>query len=144
VVLRPPQHKIGHFGYVSPSQSFGLVWKKLNLTQQKHEFNNQKKYTTTQNKHKKTKARFSLLLRHLAWKWSGSILKRKRDKKGKSEEKRISGEAYDKNKHTIYITPKSKNRIKSALCPGARMGLSAYKLYSLHSDSLAEEMAVYK
>jgi len=40
-----------------------LAWygKKLNLKQQKHEFNNQKKYTTTQNKHNKTKAMFSLL-----------------------------------------------------------------------------------
>jgi len=28
---------------------------KLNLTQQKHTFNNQKKCTTTQNKHKKLK-----------------------------------------------------------------------------------------
>ena len=28
---------------------------KLNLTQQKHTFTNQKKYTTTQNKHKKLK-----------------------------------------------------------------------------------------
>ena len=35
--------------------------KKLNLTQQKHAFTNQKKCkpTTTQNKHKKTKATFS-------------------------------------------------------------------------------------
>jgi len=32
--------------------SLGLVWKKLNLTQQKHAFTNQKKCTTTQNKHK--------------------------------------------------------------------------------------------
>jgi len=48
---------------------------KLNLTQQKHAFTNQKKCTTTQNKHKKTKARFSCLLQHLAWKLSGSILK---------------------------------------------------------------------
>jgi len=36
--------------------------KKLNLTQQKHAFTNQKKCTTTQNKHKKTKARFRRLL----------------------------------------------------------------------------------
>jgi len=35
VVLRPTRHKIGHFGHVSPSQSLGLVWKKLNVTQQK-------------------------------------------------------------------------------------------------------------
>jgi len=34
--------------------------KKLNLTQQKHAFTNQKKYSTSENKHK-TKARFSRL-----------------------------------------------------------------------------------
>jgi len=39
--------------FPSPSQSLGVVWKKLNLTQQKHAFTNQKKCTTTQNKHKK-------------------------------------------------------------------------------------------
>jgi len=32
-----------------------LVWKKLNLTQQKYAFTNQKKCITTQNKHKKLK-----------------------------------------------------------------------------------------
>ena len=42
--------------------------KKLNLTQEKHTFTNQKKCTTTHNKHKKTKVRFSRLLRHPAWK----------------------------------------------------------------------------
>jgi len=47
---------------------------KLNLTQQKHTFTNQKKCTTTQNKHEKTKARFSRLLRQLAWKQRGPIL----------------------------------------------------------------------
>jgi len=41
---------------------------------QKHAFTNQKKCTKTQNKHKKTKDRFSHLLRHLAWKWRGPIL----------------------------------------------------------------------
>ena len=29
------RHKIGHFGDVLPSQSLGIVLKKLNLTQQK-------------------------------------------------------------------------------------------------------------
>ena len=54
------------------------IGKKLNLTQQKHAFANQKKRTTTQNKRKKTKyARFSRLLRHPAWKRSGSIHKGK-------------------------------------------------------------------
>jgi len=47
---------------------------KKNLTQQKHTFTNRKKCTTTQNKHKKTKARFSHLLQHPAWKLKGSIL----------------------------------------------------------------------
>jgi len=40
-----------------------------------------------------------------------------------SEEKRISGEAYDTNKQTIYIVPKIQNRIKGTLCPGARRGI---------------------
>ena len=35
-VLRPTQHKIGHFRDVLPSQSLSIVLKKLNLTQQKH------------------------------------------------------------------------------------------------------------
>jgi len=68
VVLRPARHKIGHFGDISPRQYLGLVWKKLNLTQQKYAFTNQKKCTTTQNKHKKTKAMFSRLLWQTAWK----------------------------------------------------------------------------
>jgi len=46
---------------------------KLNLTQEKHTFANQKKCTTTKNK-QKTKARFSRLLLHLAWKRRGPIL----------------------------------------------------------------------
>jgi len=48
-----------------------LAWygKKLHLTQQKHAFANQKKCTTTQNKHKKLKPGL------VAWKWIRSILK---------------------------------------------------------------------
>jgi len=52
-VLRSTQHKIGHFGDIPPSQSVGLVQKKQNLTQQKHTFTNQKKFTATQNKTQK-------------------------------------------------------------------------------------------
>jgi len=48
-------HKTGHFGHIPPRQSLGLVWKKLNLTQQKHAFTDQKKCTITQNKCKKIK-----------------------------------------------------------------------------------------
>ena len=38
-VLRSTWHKIGHFGDVLPSQSFGTVLKK-NITQQKHTYTN--------------------------------------------------------------------------------------------------------
>jgi len=70
---RPNQHKMGHFGDVL--QANLLAWYgKQNLTQQKHTFINQKKCTTTQNRHKKTKCRFSRLLRHPVWKRSGSVL----------------------------------------------------------------------
>ena len=54
--------------------------KKIEITGQKYNgyhkkptFTNEKQRTTTQNKHKKTKARFSCLLRHPAWKWIGTI-----------------------------------------------------------------------
>jgi len=40
---------------VDKTKPFGLVWKKPNLTQQKHTFTNQKKCITTQNRHKKLK-----------------------------------------------------------------------------------------
>jgi len=33
--MHPNQHKRGHFGDVTPSQSLGLEFKKLHLTQQK-------------------------------------------------------------------------------------------------------------
>jgi len=46
---------------------------KVNLTQQKHTFNNQNKCSTTPNK-QKTKARFSRLIRHPAWKWPILVL----------------------------------------------------------------------
>jgi len=52
-VLRPTEHKIGHFGDV-PVCWFGM--EKLNLTQQKHACINQNKCTITQNKHKKLKS----------------------------------------------------------------------------------------
>jgi len=47
VVLRPTGHKTDHFGDVSPHRSLDLVWKKLNLTQQKLALTNQKKCTHT-------------------------------------------------------------------------------------------------
>ena len=63
-----------HIGDV-PGANLSVWYGKLNLTQQKHTFTNQKKCTTTQNKHRKTKARFSRLLWHPApWKWRRPIL----------------------------------------------------------------------
>jgi len=46
-VLRPTRNKIGHFGDV-PKPISWLGMEKLNPTQQKHAFTNQKKCTTTQ------------------------------------------------------------------------------------------------
>ena len=57
-------------GYMSHSTQkpiFGLVWK--NKTQQ-----NKSTHSPTKKQHKKTKARFSRLLRDPAWKWRGPIL----------------------------------------------------------------------
>jgi len=78
-VLRPTQHKIGHFADI-PKPIFWLGMEKLNLTQQKHTFTNQKKCTTTQIYDTKNKARFSHLWQegHPArkkntggwWRWS--------------------------------------------------------------------------
>ena len=48
-VLGPTWHKIGHLGDILQAK----VMEKLNLTQQKHTFTNQKKRTATQNKHEK-------------------------------------------------------------------------------------------
>jgi len=72
VVLRPTRHKTGHFVDILASQSLGLVlinWKK------------HKKQTCIHNKAyqnikltQRTKARFSHLLRHSAWKRRGPIL----------------------------------------------------------------------
>ena len=50
--------------------------------------------------------------------------------KGKSEGKRISGEAHDINKQTIY-SAKVKNQIKGALHPGARTGQTVLKIINI-------------
>jgi len=97
---------------------------KLNLTRQNHAFINQKKYITTQDKHKKlnNKAGFSRLLRHLAWKRSGSILKGK-DKfwpeemnKEKVKKKDNWGSIQYKQANKIYSAER-KNQINGTLCP---------------------------
>jgi len=58
----PLDTKMGHFGDIPQAHLLAWYRKKQNLTQQKHTFTNPKKCTTTQNEHKKTKARFSRLL----------------------------------------------------------------------------------
>jgi len=87
-----------------------------------HAFTNLKKCTTTQNKHKKTKARFSRLLRHPAWKWSGLFSKEKISKGGKNEEKRISGQAYDTDKQTTHTVLKSKIESRAHYAPEPTQG----------------------
>ena len=91
-----------------------MAWyrKKLNLTQQKHAFIiNQKKYTTTQNIHKKLQ---SGLVDIRPGNRTGLFSKEKITKGGdqeeKSEEKRITGVAYNINKPKIYIAPKIESR----------------------------------
>jgi len=133
VVLRPTRHKIGHSGDVSPSQSLGLVCKKLNLTQQKHAFTNQKKCTTTEKKinTKKLKpglvAFYDIRRGNKAGLFSKEKISKGGDEYGKGEEKRARGEEYDINKQTIYIyiymlCVEIENRIKGALHPGAHTG----------------------
>jgi len=71
-VLHPTRHKVISETFPKPISWLGM--EKQNLTQQKHAFTNQNICTTTQNKHKKTKARFSRLLRYPAWKRKGAIV----------------------------------------------------------------------
>jgi len=65
-VLRPTRNKMGHFGHVPRASLLAWYGKiKLNQPQRKHTFTYyQNKCTTTQYKRKRTKARFSHLLRH--------------------------------------------------------------------------------
>ena len=61
----------GHFGDVPQANLLAWCGKtKPNITKARIHQSEE----TTQNKHKKTKARFSRLLRHLAWKRRGSTL----------------------------------------------------------------------
>ena len=69
-----------------------------------HAFTNQKKCTATQNKHKKLKPGLVVFYDVRPRSGVGIFSKKKTskggDKQGKSEEKRISGEAYDIKTHT--------------------------------------------
>jgi len=115
VILCPTRHKIGHFRDISPGKFLGSVWKKLNLTQQKHTFTNQKKCTTTQ------KSQVHRLLRHLLGNAAGLFSKEKisKGKEEKVKKKRIEGEACNINKQTIYIAPKSKIESRAHYSPEA-------------------------
>ena len=108
----PIQHRIGHFGDVSLGQSLGLVLKKLNLTQQRYAFTNQKKCTRTRNKRKKLKP--SIVAFYDIWPGNGAgLFLMEKDK---------WGSIWYKQANNIYCA-KIKNRIKGALYPGARTGL---------------------
>ena len=53
---------------------------------------------------------------------AGLFSEEKVSKGGKSEEKRISGEAYDINKQTVYIAPKSKIESRAHYAPQPTRG----------------------
>jgi len=103
VVLRPT--KIGHFGHFSPSQSLGLVWKKLTLTQQKHAFT--KKCIKTQNKLKKLKPGLVTFYDTRPGNEAGLFSLEKISKGGNKQRKTDffmkRKTAYDINKQTIQI-----------------------------------------
>jgi len=69
-VLQPTQHKIGHFRDVPQANLLAWYGKTKPNTARAHIYESKAMYYNT----KKTKARFSCLLRHLAWKQSGPIL----------------------------------------------------------------------
>jgi len=72
-VLRPTPHKIGHFRDVPQANLLAWYWKtKPNTKVCIHQSKDM--YYATQNKHKKTKARFSRLIWHPAWKQRGPIV----------------------------------------------------------------------
>jgi len=80
-------------------------------------FDNQKKNTTTKINTKKLKpglvAFYNIWPGNEAGLFSKEKISNGADKSGKGEEKRISGEAYDINKQTIYIAPKAKSKTES-------------------------------
>jgi len=70
-VLRPSPHKIGHFGDVP--QANLLAW--YGRTKRNNKSTHSPIKRNVQHKiNKKTKSRFSRLLRHPAWKWRRPIL----------------------------------------------------------------------
>jgi len=72
-VLRPTRHKIGHFGDIPQTNLFVGYGKTKPNTTKAHIHQSKEMYYNTKLT-QKTRARFSCLLRHLAWKQRGSIL----------------------------------------------------------------------
>jgi len=63
---------MGHFGDVPQANLLAWYGKTKPNTTKAH-IHQSKECTTTQNKHRKTKAMFSRLLRHPAWKRTGAL-----------------------------------------------------------------------
>ena len=72
VALRPTRHKIGHFGHVPQANLLAWYGKTKPNTTKAHIHQSKEMYYNT--KYKKTKARFSRLLQHQAWKRRRPIL----------------------------------------------------------------------
>jgi len=68
-VLHPTQHKIGHFGGAPQANLLAWYGKKKKTQHNKSRHSPIKRNVKQHKINKKTKARFSCLLRHPAWKW---------------------------------------------------------------------------
>ena len=139
VILGTIQHKIGHFGDVSPSQSLGLVWKKT-------------KPNTTH-----TKLKPGLVAVYDIWpgngagpfsKFSKENISKGGDKLRKNWRKRTSGKAHDINKQTTYIALKSKIELRvhyaTRSLHGAIVSLQSHNSILLHltGGSLRREPSI--
>ena len=80
---------------------------KLNPTQQKHKFTNEKKCTVLKHKINTKKLKQGLVAFYNIWPRNTAGLF-STEKKGGKVRKEISVEAHDTNKQTIYIAPKLK------------------------------------
>jgi len=78
-----------------------------------------KKCSTAENNHKKTKARFSRLLQHPAWKRSGSVLK-ETIRKEKMKKNKCGRMQYKQAKQCI--APKSKIKSRAHYAPEPARG----------------------
>jgi len=116
-----------HFGDVSSSQSLGLVWKKLNVTQQNMHSPIKRNVgpTATQNKHRKQKPGLvAFTTSGLEMEWVYSQRKRQVRKEISKEKvkKKMNWERIRFKTSKQYISAVIKNRTKGALRPGTRTG----------------------